>query len=103
MSGAYVRAIQDSLAGFLNLLVRLALPLAILFGLAIVALALGFYLRRDTTEDSLPVFKKALGRLAGFALVSLTFVVCWSALRQTRPVTVDAFRWRDQSQEVSNP
>ena len=47
MSGAYVSAIQHALGGFLNLLVRLALPLAILVGLAMLALTIGYYLRRE--------------------------------------------------------
>jgi hypothetical protein len=103
MSGAYVRAIQDSLGGFLNLLVRLALPLAILFGLAILALAIGYYLRRDSAEESMPLLKKAMSRLAGIALVGLTFVVCWAALSQTRLITVEALQWKDEAEEVANP
>ena len=103
MSGAYVRAIQDSLGGFLNLLIRLALPLAILFGLAILALAIGYYLRRDSAAETMPLLKKAMSRLAGIALVGLTFVVCWAALSQTRMVTVGALQWKDDAEEVANP
>jgi len=103
MSGAYVRATQDALAGFLNLLVRLALPLSILFGLTLIAVVIGYMRDRDSAQESLPFLKKGLTRAFGFVLVGLTFLVCWSALKQTRAVAVDALRWRDASESVANP
>ncbi|HJP83190.1 MAG TPA: hypothetical protein VJ835_06750 [Fimbriimonadaceae bacterium] len=103
MSGAYVHAIQNSLSGFLNLLIRLSLPLAILFGLGIVALSVTYYIRRDSAEDGIQVLRAGFAKLAGLAFVGLAFVVCWSALSQTRKVTVDALNWKDASEEVANP
>lgn len=103
MSGAYVRATQDALAGFLNLIVRLALPLSILFGVALVALAVAYSRDKDSAQEGMPLLKKGVTRLLGFALVGLTFLVCWSALKQTRGVAVEALRWRDASEAVANP
>ncbi len=98
-----MRAIQDSLAGFLSLFIRLALPLAILLGLALIALTVGNFLRKDSAEDAMPLLKCGLQRMAGFALVGLTFTVCWAALSQTRGITVEALRWKDAAEAVSNP
>jgi len=103
MSGAYVRAIQDALGGFLSLLVKLALPLSILFGLAIVAASLAYLLRKDDTRDSMLAVQRACAKLAGLCLMGLVFVVCWAALTQARAVVVDAFEWQDAAEEVANP
>ncbi|MBC8066421.1 MAG: hypothetical protein H7Y17_16435 [Chlorobia bacterium] len=103
MSGAYVRAIQDALAGFLNLIVRLALPLSILLGLALIAIVIGYFQNRESTNQSLPLLRKGVSKLTGMALVGITFLVCWAALKQTRPVAVEAMRWRDAAEAVVNP
>ncbi len=103
MSGAYIRAIQNALGSFLSLVVKLALPLAIVFGLALVAAAVAYLFRKDESKESLDVLRRSVGRLAGFGLVGLMFVVCWAALSQARAIAVDAFNWKDAAEEVANP
>jgi hypothetical protein len=103
MSGAYVRAVQDALGGFVSLLVKLALPLSILFGLAIVSASIAYLMRKDEASDSLIAIQRACARLAGFCLMGLVFVVCWAALSQARAVATDAFEWQDAAEEVANP
>ncbi len=103
MSGAYVRAIQDALTGFLNLIVRLALPISILLGLALIAIVVAYRQNKDSADDGLPLLKQGLTRLLGICLVGLTFLVCWSALKQTRPLAVQSLRWKDNAEAVANP
>ena len=103
MSETYVKAIQDSLSGILNLFIRLALPLSILMGLSVVGLVIVFFMRREATVDGMSVLREGAARAFGMAIVGVAFVICWAALKQTRGIAVEALRWRDASEAVANP
>ncbi len=78
--------VRYALAGVLNLLVRLALPLAIVVGLALVAGVVGYVLNREAWTLNWTERRRLLGRVSGYLGVGMLLIAGWSALRQTLPL-----------------
>lgn len=99
----YLDAVRDALGGLLELLLRLALPLTILIGLALAAFTVILILGRD--RGGLAQFNwSGLGRRAlGWSGVGLAALVAWAALGAILPLARADAAWRESAEATANP
>jgi len=99
----YVQAVGGALGGLVALLTRLALPLAVLFGLVAVAAACAFALSRNGAAIEWPDWRRSGSRTLGYAAVGLLAVTGWAALGATLPIARSAIEWKGSAEATSNP
>jgi hypothetical protein len=99
----YVQAAGGALGGVLNLLTRLALPLSLLLGLAVVAGVCALVFGRDHAALQRIDWPRVIGRSGGYAAVGLLAVVGWAALGAALPLAREAIVWRESAEATANP
>lgn len=108
----YTDAIRQALNGVLELLIQLALPLAIGLGLLGVVALVTVLLQRSAARNSDAVgeawwvgfsWQRYAAERLGYISVALFLVVGWAALRTTRPLAQQDIRWRESAEATSNP
>lgn len=99
----YVNAVYQALLGIVELLVQVALPLALLVGLAVVAIAVTAALRRDDPWLPSADLARFARKAAGYAAVVLLAIAAWSALRIAHSVVRQDLQWRESAEATANP
>ena len=100
---AHVNAIRDALAAALDLFVRLALPLALLAGLALVALVLALTLAPARAALDTWDWRRACRAGGAYAGLALLLWGLWSALGAALPVVRTEVEWRESAEATRNP
>ena len=99
MSERYFDSMRGGLASVLDLLLKLALPIAILVGLSIVAIAVkGSAWNLDSVS-----IRNTASRVLGFVLVGMVTVSVWSGLKQLQPAAKADLDWRSSAEASENP
>src|SRR4051794_23059911 len=98
MINPYVDAVYRALQWALELLTRLALPLAVCLGLGAVAAAVGYSLQREDGWLRRLDGRRAAGRCLGYAGVALLVVVGWAGLRTLHATARQAIQWRESAE-----
>jgi hypothetical protein len=101
MIAQYVEAVYRALGSVVDLVTRLALPLAVCVG--VVALAI--ILTAQRTGASLPRtdWRRSSTHWLGFLAVGLIAVAGWAALRTMLPLAREDIRWREAAEATTNP
>jgi len=99
----YVQAVGGALGGVVALLTRLALPLAILFGLTAVAVTCAVVLSRNGVPSGWPDWRRSGSRSLGYLAVGLLAVIGWAALGAALPLARSAIQWKDSAEATTNP
>ncbi len=95
----YIASVARALVSVLDVVEKLAFPLALVFGLSIVALSLYVALHRDAT----PLSWRSVGSTSvGYLTVALLVIVSWAALRTTQSVARIDQKWRDTAEATTN-
>lgn len=95
----YLRAVLHALHDVLVVVETLAVPMAVVFGLAILALALFMALRPNV---SLLQWRGRAANAAGYGLLTLLVVVGWAALKTTQPLARMDMKWREAAEATTN-
>jgi hypothetical protein len=103
MSGAYLDAIRDGLSGVLNLLLRIALPLAIFLGLLIGAAIVAYALKGTALTIDWPAVRRSAARVFAYIGVGLIVVCLWSGLKQVQPAARNNIEWKESSEAGDDP
>lgn len=99
----YIQAVRNALGGLLDLVVQLALPIAIGLGLIAAALMLTAIFRKDGDWRTNFDWRARLTAASGYALVGVFLVACWGALRVVRPLAQQDISWRARAEATANP
>ena len=99
----YTQAVVHALEGVLALFIRLALPLAILLGLAALALGLTVALQRDGSW--LKQMDWGRYRVRGLETLGavLVLVAGWTCLHTALSLAQQDIRWREAAEATANP
>ena len=98
---SYLVAVSGEVRGAVELLVRLALPLSAFFGLLILAAAI--LASRDPSRASVFTGRRLPRSIVGCALVALTAVIGWGALKTAAPRARREIAWRESTEATTNP
>ena len=105
MIDAYLDAVLRALGGVLDLLVRLAMPLALGGAVAVAAFVLTAA-RRGGNGGGASLLPRVSGRqvraATGYALVGLIGVAAWAGLRAVQPLARQAVRWEESAEATAN-
>src|SRR5437879_2745940 len=99
----YVDAVYRSLQWALDLLARLALPAAILLGLAAVAAAVCYSLQRENGWLRGLDWRRSTLRGLGYAGAALLVIAGWAGLRTIHPLARRAVQRREAAEATTNP
>ena len=97
----YIAAVAGELQGALELMIRLALPLAVVAGLLLLAAAVAF--SRDPAKVPVRSGKLLTTFLLGAALVGLTSAIGWGVLRAAAPRARREIAWRESTEATTSP
>ncbi len=104
MIGPYLDAVLDALGGVRDVLLRLALPLALGGAVVVAAFMVAAARRSGGGETPLPRWDGRRVRVAtGYALVGLLAVVAWAGLRAAQPLARQAVQWEESAEATANP
>lgn len=98
----YVQAVGGALGGVLSLFTKLALPLAVLLGLAASAATWALVVRRSG-GPMWPGWRESGSRILGYAAVALLAIAGWAALGAALPMARSAIEWKASAEATSNP
>lgn len=99
----YVQAVGGALGGVLSLFTGLAMPIAVLLGLAAIAAAGVTFVRRGDLSTDWPSWRRSGGQVLGYMAVGLLAVVGWAALGATLPMARSAIQWKNSAEATTNP
>lgn len=99
----YTQAVAQALQGLLTLFTRLAMPLAILLGLATVAVGLTVALQRDSIRLTQADWGRYRTSLAGILGVVLVLVAGWTCLHTAFNLAQQDIQWRESAEATANP
>jgi hypothetical protein len=103
MIGSYVAAVSHALEGMLDILMRLAWPLAACLGLTMLAGALALAFGRETAWLQRLEGRRIAANVFGYAVVALMLAAGWAILRTVRPLAEEDLRWRESAEATTNP
>src|SRR5690348_1465198 len=103
MIAQYIEAVSHALSDLLDLLTRLALPLALCFGLVVLAGALTLAFQRDSAWLQRLDWRRYGANLFGYSALVLTLIIGWAALRATLPLAQQAIQWKESAEATANP
>lgn len=95
----YITSVLRALLSVLDVAQTLAFPVAIVVGLGAVALTLYIALRHDAPPL---LWRSAIAKGAGYALVVLLAIVFWAVLRTTQQVARIDQKWRETAEATTN-
>lgn len=95
----YIGSVLHALRDVLSVTEKLAMPLAVVFGLMALSVAVLVALRRDVP---LSQWRMRGADVAGYVAVSLLAVVLWAALRTTQPLARMDMKWREAAESTLN-
>jgi hypothetical protein len=99
----YVQAVGGALGGVLSLFTELALPLAVLLGLAALAATWALVVRRSGGGPVWPGWGESGSRFLGYTAVGLLAITGWAALGAALPMARGAIEWKASAEATSNP
>jgi hypothetical protein len=99
----YIEAVCDALGGVLDLLTRLALPLAVCLGLLVLAGALLLTFHRDNPLPRELDWRRYSANTFDYVLVGILAVAGWAALRTTLPLARQDLQRREATESTVNP
>src|SRR4051794_4971394 len=103
MIAQYIQAVCHALSDVLDLLTKLALPLAVCLGLVVVAVALAGVFQRDKAWSQRFEWRRYTADALGYAMVGLFVVPGWAALQTTHPLARLDMQWRESAEATANP
>lgn len=103
MISDYSGAVRASFLDALQLLVRLALPLAILAGLGAIALAAAYFRDPEAWRSNADVRRANATRLISGIAVGLLAYVGYSLLQKLLPVAQAQIEWAESAEATSKP
>jgi hypothetical protein len=103
MIAHYIQAVCGVLGDVLDLLTKLAFPLAVCFGLIVLAAALTIAFQKDKTMSRQGQWRRHTAGAFGYAAVGLLVVAGWAALQTTQPLARLDIQWRESAEATMNP
>jgi hypothetical protein len=103
MISTYVQAVSGSLSSALEWLVRLALPLSVLFGLAALAAGVSVVVQRENAWVNRLDWNRIGMSCLGLAGLAVVLVGCWGALGAATSLAREDAAWRDRAEATANP
>src|SRR2546425_8906703 len=97
MISTYVQAVSGSLTSALEWLLRLALPLSLLFGLAALAAGVSVVLQRENAWVNRVDWNRIGMTALGAAGLCFALVACWGALGATASLAREDAAWREKA------
>ena len=99
----YTQAVVQAFEGLLTILTRLAMPAAVLLGLAAVAVGLTIALQKDSTWLKQMDWRKVRTHLFGIVGILLVFVAGWKCLHTALALAQQDIQWREAAEATANP
>jgi hypothetical protein len=99
----YTQAVVQALEGLVTLFTRLAMPLAVLLGLATVAVGLTVALQRDSAWPQQADWRKNRANLFGILATMLVLVGGWTCLHTALTLAQQDIQWREAAEATANP
>jgi hypothetical protein len=99
----YTQAVVQALEGLLTLFTRLAMPLAVLLGLAALAIGLTIALQRDSVWLKQADWRKYRVHLFVILGTVLVLVAGWTCLHTALALAQQDIQWREAAEATANP
>lgn len=103
MISDYSGAVRAAMLDLLQLFFRLAMPLGILIGLAIIGFAAVYYRDPVAWRESAKARQSGIGKTVGYVGVAFVTYLGWSFLQQLQPVAQDKIDWQESAAATSKP
>jgi hypothetical protein len=103
MISTYVQAMSGSLSSAMEWLMRLALPLSLLLGLAALAAGVSVVIQRENAWVNKVDWNRIGASGLGVAGLGFALVACWGALGATASLAREDAAWRDKAEATANP
>lgn len=99
----YTQGVVQAFETLLIVLTRLAMPLAVLLGLAAVAAGLTVALQRDSSWLRQMNWRKRQASLLGMVGAALVFITGWKCLHTALILAQQDIQWRQAAEATANP
>ncbi|MCW3099488.1 MAG: hypothetical protein JWL77_5106 [Chthonomonadaceae bacterium] len=99
----YTQAVVHALEGLITLFTRLAMPLAVLLGLAAVAVGLTVTLQRDSVWLQQADWRRNRANLFGILATMFVLVGGWTCLHTALTLAQQDIQWREAAEATANP
>jgi hypothetical protein len=99
----YTQGVVQAFESLLTIATRLAMPLAVLLGLAAVAVGLTVAFQRDSAWLKQEEWRSHRAALFGLLAVLIIFVAGWKCLHTALALAQQDIQWRESAEATANP